>query len=218
MSFSNRATAFSRVCRSARISSVLIVSMSPAGSTSPSTCTTSGSAKPRMTCAMASASRMLARNLLPRPSPSLAPRTMPAMSTNDTGAGRRRSLPKIAASRETRVGQVDDAHVRLDRRERVVRREHVVLGQGVEEGGLADIGQSDDCNSESHEAQSYRLRHATGPARPGYRAVRLFVASGRPVSDRRWCRVRYTPAITRLPPIDGGRLERRAEQRARSRP
>ena len=32
------------------MSSVLIVSMSPAGSTSPSTCTTSASAKPRTTC------------------------------------------------------------------------------------------------------------------------------------------------------------------------
>ncbi|BDZ38911.1 hypothetical protein GCM10025863_15250 [Microbacterium suwonense] len=30
--------------------------------------------------------------------PSLAPRTIPAMSTNDTVAGSRRSLPKIPAS------------------------------------------------------------------------------------------------------------------------
>ena len=41
---------------------------------------------------------MLARNWLPSPSPSEAPFTMPAMSTNDTVAGRIRSLPKISAS------------------------------------------------------------------------------------------------------------------------
>ncbi len=41
---------------------------------------------------------MLARNWLPSPSPSLAPFTIPAMSTNDTAAGRMRSLPKISAS------------------------------------------------------------------------------------------------------------------------
>ena len=36
---------------------------------------------------MASVSRMLARNLLPRPSPFEAPATSPAMSTNSTAAG-----------------------------------------------------------------------------------------------------------------------------------
>ena len=55
-----------------------------------------------MTWQIASASRMLARNLLPSPSPSLAPLTMPAMSTNDTVAGRIFSLPKISASRPSR--------------------------------------------------------------------------------------------------------------------
>ena len=77
---------------------MLTVSMSEAGSTRPSTCTTSGSAKARITWQIASASRMLARNLLPRPSPSLAPLTIPAMSTNDTGAGRILALPWILAS------------------------------------------------------------------------------------------------------------------------
>ena len=97
-SFSTRGTAFSRVWRSARISSVWIVSMSSLGETLPSTWCTSSSWKARTTWQMASASRMLARNLLPRPSPSDAPRTMPAMSTNDTVAGSCRSEPKISAS------------------------------------------------------------------------------------------------------------------------
>ena len=72
---------------SASTSSVLIVSMSPAGSTLPSTWTTSGSSKARVTMQIASASRILARNWLPSPSPSLAPRTIPAISTKETVAG-----------------------------------------------------------------------------------------------------------------------------------
>ena len=79
--------ACSIVWRSARISSVLIVSMSSLGDTRPSTCTTLSSWKTRMTWQIASLSRMLARNLLPSPSPSLAPLTMPAMSTKSTVAG-----------------------------------------------------------------------------------------------------------------------------------
>ena len=101
-SFSSRGSAFSTVCRSARISSVLMISMSSLGSTLPSTCTTSGSVKTRITWQIASLSRMLARNLLPSPAPSLAPLTMPAMSTNDTVAGSWRSEPKISASTASR--------------------------------------------------------------------------------------------------------------------
>ena len=55
-----------------------------------------------MTWQIASASRMLARNLLPRPSPSEAPRTIPAMSTNETVAGRIRALPNTLASCSSR--------------------------------------------------------------------------------------------------------------------
>ena len=102
-SFSSRGTAFSRVCRSARISSVCTVSMSSAGSTRPATCTTSSSANARTTWQIASASRMLARNLFPSPSPSLAPLTIPAMSTKETVAGTIRSLPKTSASRPSRA-------------------------------------------------------------------------------------------------------------------
>ena len=77
---------------------MLIVSMSSAGLTLPSTCTTSGSVNTRMTWQIASLSRMLARNLLPSPAPSEAPRTMPAMSTNDTVAGMIFCEPKSSAS------------------------------------------------------------------------------------------------------------------------
>ena len=101
-SFSSRGIAFSTVWRSARIISVWIVVMSDSGLTSPSTWVTSSSRKTRVTWQIAADSRMWERNLLPRPSPSEAPRTMPAMSTNSTVAGRTLAEPKISASTPSR--------------------------------------------------------------------------------------------------------------------
>ena len=82
---------------------MLMVSMSPSGETLPSTCTTSSSSKTRITWQIASASRMLARNLFPSPSPSEAPRTIPAMSTNDTVAGTVFSLSNSCDSTPSRA-------------------------------------------------------------------------------------------------------------------
>ena len=82
---------------------MLMVSMSSDGLTLPSTWTTLGSSKARMTWQIASASRMLARNLLPNPSPVLAPRTMPAMSTKDTVAGTSLAEPNSAPSTASRL-------------------------------------------------------------------------------------------------------------------
>ena len=96
-SFNRRGIAFSSVCISAKISSVLMVSMSSLGEIAPSTWTTSGSLNARITWQIASDSRMFAKNLFPSPSPSLAPRTIPAISTKVTVAGRMRSEPKIFA-------------------------------------------------------------------------------------------------------------------------
>src|SRR5690606_24587915 len=79
--------ALSTDSRSARASSVSMVSMSAIGSTLPATWTMSGCSKQRTTWQMASTSRMWARNLLPRPSPLAAPATRPAMSTNSTAVG-----------------------------------------------------------------------------------------------------------------------------------
>ena len=64
-----------------------MISMSRTGSTDPETCTMSSFSKQRVTCRRASTSRMLARNLLPSPSPLLAPSTRPAMSTRRRAAG-----------------------------------------------------------------------------------------------------------------------------------
>ncbi len=97
-SFSSRGIAFSIVCKSASASSVLMVSISLEGSIRPSTWTTSPSLKTRITWQMASVSRILARNLFPRPAPSDAPLTMPAISTNERAAGRIFSEAKISAS------------------------------------------------------------------------------------------------------------------------
>ena len=96
------ASCFSTVARSASASSVSIVSMSEIGSTLPATWTTLSSAKQRTTCAIASVSRMFARNWLPRPSPFDAPATSPAMSTNSTIAGSTFSGFAMAASRASR--------------------------------------------------------------------------------------------------------------------
>ena len=72
---------------SASINSVSTVCASRTGSTSPSTWVTSPSSKQRRTCAMASTSRILPKNWLPRPSPFDAPRTSPAISTNSSCVG-----------------------------------------------------------------------------------------------------------------------------------
>ncbi len=64
-----------------------MTSMSRTGSTVPDTWCTSSSSKQRTTWTIASTSRMWVRNLLPRPSPWLAPFTSPAMSTNSMAAG-----------------------------------------------------------------------------------------------------------------------------------
>ena len=77
----------SRISRSEKISSRLIVSMSRTGFTEPSTCTTFASSKQRTTWTIASTSRMFAKNWFPSPSPFDAPFTRPAISTNSITAG-----------------------------------------------------------------------------------------------------------------------------------
>ena len=61
--------------------------MSSKGETFPSTCTTSGSTKTLITWQIASVSRIFAKNLFPKPAPSDAPLTIPAISTKETEAG-----------------------------------------------------------------------------------------------------------------------------------
>ena len=89
--FSTRAYRLLTDSKSAKINSKLIVSISASGSTKASSrpCSrmTFSSSKARTTWTIASTSRMLAKNLLPRPSPLEAPFTIPAISVNSKVVG-----------------------------------------------------------------------------------------------------------------------------------
>ena len=85
--FLARSIRFSIWSMSAKISSRLITSISCWGSTTPETWMISSSSKQRTTWTRVSTSRMWDRNLLPKPSPWLAPLTNPAISTNSTRVG-----------------------------------------------------------------------------------------------------------------------------------
>src|SRR5258708_3496476 len=99
---------------------------------------------------MASVSRMVARNWLPRPSPLLAPATRPAMSTNSMAAGTTTfGLGDFLEHIGPLVRHDDHADIGVDGAEGVVGRLRLPgAGEGVEEGGFAHIGQSDDAGFE----------------------------------------------------------------------
>ena len=59
---------------------------------------------------------------------------------------------------EARVGHLDDADVGFDGAEGIVLRRDAGLGQCVEEGGLADVGQAHDAAFEAHGELSWILR------------------------------------------------------------
>jgi hypothetical protein len=75
--------------------------------------------------------------------------------------GRHRLLGRehLGEHPQPRVREVHHTDVRVDGREGVVRREDRILGQRVEERRLADVGQPDDADGESHEVES--LSHPT---------------------------------------------------------
>ncbi len=129
-----------------------MVSMSLMGSTSPSTWVMSPSTKQRTTWAMASHSRILARNWLPRPSPLEAPRTSPAMSTKVRRVGMISFDPgDLGQHFKARIGHGDVADIGLDGAEGIVRRlRRRRLRQGVEQGRFADVGQAHDAAFETH--------------------------------------------------------------------
>ena len=166
-SFSALSRARVTASRSESTSSVWIVSMSATGSSAPATWTMSLSSKQRTTSTIASTSRMCWRNLLPRPSPLDAPLTRPGdVHELDRGRDDALGLRDLRQRLEARVGHGDDADVRLDRAERVVRRLGLARPrQGVEEGGFADVRQSDDSGAQ-HRAGEY--------IEEGDRVIRLF--------------------------------------------
>ena len=71
----------------------------------------------------------------------------------DEGDGGRHDLLRmheLGEHRQTVIRQRHNAGVRFDGGERIVFRQHVVAGQCVEHGGLADVRQSDDSDSKRH--------------------------------------------------------------------
>ena len=50
------------------------------------------------------------------------------------------------------IGHGHHAHVRLNGGERVIGGQDLVVGQGVEEGGLAHVGEPDNADGKAHEA------------------------------------------------------------------
>src|SRR5262245_46522247 len=70
---------------------------------------------------------------------------------------RTRRLEHLRQHVETRIGYADDADVGLDRRERVVGREDLVAGQGVEQRRLARVGEADDSDGERHVGLVFRI-------------------------------------------------------------
>ena len=141
---SRRRSAWSR---SAKMSSVSIVSMSASGSTRPSGCTTLGSSWARTTCTSASVSRMLARNWLPRPSPTVRAGDQPGDVVEGDRVGHDLGrLDRRGHLVEALVGHGHDGDVGLDRRERVVGRLGGHAGQRAEQRRLAGVGHPDDAD------------------------------------------------------------------------
>jgi len=127
-------------------SSVLITSMSAIGSMRPATCTMSSLTKQRTTWAMASVSRMCARNLLPRPSPLRRPRTRPG-DVHELDGGRDDLLGPGDFPRAWRAaGPAQARRPRSGRwcRTGSGRRGVLRLRDRIEERGLADVRQADD--------------------------------------------------------------------------
>ncbi len=68
------------------------------------------------------------------------------------GRHHRRTFVHDREHLESGIGNGDDADIGIDRGEGVVGREHLVVGERVEEGRLAHVGQADDANGETHGA------------------------------------------------------------------
>ena len=61
---------------------------------------------------------------------------------------------------EPGIRHAHDADVGVDRRERIVRGEHGVLGQRVEQGRLPDVREADDADRECHDSRVYGPRRS----------------------------------------------------------
>ena len=136
---------FSTVARSASPSSMLITSRSRTGSTAPITCWMSGSSKQRTTCRIGVDLADVGQELVAQPL-ALAGALDEAGDVDELDRGGHHALGVHDRRErvEPRIGDLHDPGVRLDGREGIVRDQGLGAGEGVEEGGLADVGQADD--------------------------------------------------------------------------
>ena len=153
----------STVCRSARISSVLTVSMSPAGSTRASTWIDVVVVEGPHHLAHGVGLADGRQELVPQPLP-LRRAAHQAGDVHEGHRGRhhRRALVERGEPLEPVVGNGNHADVGLDGGERVVGRQHLVVGQRVEQRRLADVGQADDADRQAHGAAHPASRPARG--------------------------------------------------------
>ncbi|MCY1296803.1 hypothetical protein D9M70_462140 [compost metagenome] len=83
-------------------------------------------------------------------------------------------LDDFGQAAEPRIRHFDHAHVGLDRAERIVFGGDAGLGQGIEQRGLADVGQADDAAFEAHglvlEIKGCGMRSGAGRAGGGHEA------------------------------------------------
>ena len=129
----------------------MTVSMSRSGDTSPSTWLTSGSVNDPDHLADRVGLADVAEELVAQPLALRGAADQPG-DVDEPHGGRDdpRRVVQLGQLGEPRVGHPDDAHVRLDGRERVVGSQRARPGQRVEQGGLADVGQPDDADRQTH--------------------------------------------------------------------
>ena len=97
---------------------------------------------------------------------------------HEPGSGRHDAggAEHLGQHRQPHIGDADDAHVGVDRRERVVGRQRAGLGQRVEKGGLADVGKADNADGQAHPGS---LGRGVGVAARRGGAVGIQVAAHR---------------------------------------
>ena len=74
-------------------------------------------------------------------------------------------MKEFRKDRKSGVRYRHDANVGFDRGEGIIRREDVIIGEGVEQGRLTDVGKSDDSDCECHGVTRLLQRNFDPPAR-----------------------------------------------------
>ena len=138
------------------MSSVLMISISRWGSTQPCTWWTSASGKSRTTWSIASTSRMREEFITQALALAGALDETRDVDELDGGGDDLFTIDGAAEEIETLVRDLYDTHVRLDGAEgEVFGGCRVCFGEGIEEGGFADVGESYD--TDFHDFFYYKI-------------------------------------------------------------